>query len=156
MRSSSGTESFVLASCTIDRRPNILDRVAAVWLWYRTINISRPVGIVALRTEVKCPVLESHRVKLVGIAVDRRRRMTWRAPTRRGLVHYPDVVMRLARALLLDRTIGNEIGIFSVSRDLGIGVLILTGERRNLRLRPAAVIVARNKGRPMREIRRHL
>src|SRR5690349_4432424 len=82
--------------------------------------------------------------------------MTWRAPTRLGLIHYPDVVMRLALALLLDRAIGDEIKMLSISGDVGIGVLVLTRERRNLWLRPTAVLVARSKDGPTREIRRHL
>ena len=46
--------------------------------------------------------------------------------------------------------------MFSISGDVGIGVLKLAGERRDLRLRPAAVLVARNEDGPPREIGRHL
>src|SRR6476620_8646168 len=82
--------------------------------------------------------------------------MPRRAPTRLGLVNHPNVVMRLALAFFLDRTIGDKVEMSSISGDVGIGVLILTGERRNLRLRPTAVLVARNKDGPTREIRRNL
>ena len=82
--------------------------------------------------------------------------MARRAPARLRLVHDPDVVMRLAFAASLDGAIGDEVKVFSISGDVGIGVLKLAGERRDLRLRPAAVLVARNEDGPPREIGRHL
>ena len=64
--------------------------------------------------------------------------------------------MRLAFSARLYGTIGNEVKVFSVSRDVRIGVLILTGERCHFRRRPAAVFVARDEDGPSREIWRHL
>src|SRR6266496_1917507 len=64
--------------------------------------------------------------------------------------------MRLAFSTGLYGAIGNEVEVFSVSRDVRIGVLVLTGERCDLRRRPTAILVARHEDRPTREIWRHL
>src|SRR2546430_3246407 len=82
--------------------------------------------------------------------------MTRCTPGGLRLVHAPDVVMRLAFAAGLHGAIGDEVKVFSISGDVGIGVLKLAGERCDLRLRPAAVLVARNEDGPPREIGRHL
>ena len=82
--------------------------------------------------------------------------MARRAPARLRLVHDPDVVMRLALAASLHGAIGDKVKVFSISGDVWISVLKLTGERRGLRLRPVAVLVARNEDGPPREIGRHL
>src|ERR1044071_5762750 len=64
--------------------------------------------------------------------------------------------MRLAFSACLYRTIGNEVKMFSISRDVRIGVLILTGEGCHLWRGPIAVLVARDEDGPAREIWRHL
>ena len=60
--------------------------------------------------------------------------------------------MRLPFAARLYRTIGDEVEMFSVGRDVRIRVLVLAGERRNLRLGPIAVLITRHENGPTREI----
>src|SRR5262245_45397296 len=89
------------------------------------------------------------------MAVDWRRQVAWQAPTRLGLVHDPDVVMRLAFTARLNGSIGDEVEVFAISGDVRVSVLVLAGERRDLRFRPTTVLVTRNENGPAREIRRH-
>src|SRR5947208_14689351 len=78
------------------------------------------------------------------------------APARLWLVRDADVVMLLALAARFQRASVDEVKVFSISGDVGVSVLKLAGERRDLRLRPATVLVARNEDGPPREIGRHL
>ena len=80
--------------------------------------------------------------------------MARRAPAGLRLVHDPDVVMRLPFPACLYGAIGDKVKVFGIGSDVGIGVLVLAGERCNLRLRPTAVLVARDEDRPTGEIRR--
>src|ERR1700742_2027647 len=79
--------------------------------------------------------------------------MTRRTPARIRLVHDPDVVMRLPFLTRLYGAIGDKVKVFTIGSDVGIGVLVLTGKRCNLRLRPTAAFVPRDEDRPTGEIR---